>query len=266
MSLCPFDMHRFFISPSWIQGDTVTLSGKIVRQIRDVLRLRPDDSIVVLDDSGWEYQVRLTAVGRERVSGQIEHKVLGRTEPRTKITLYQSLLKSAKLEWVLQKGTELGIVEFVPMVSDRCVIVSVDDVSRTKLERWKRIILEAAEQSCRARLPRLHAPVLFAQACERARRADLAVIPWEGEQIMSLRSMLTGSYSIPSRVQGKTLVLRRPFSISIFTGPEGGFSNREVDRARRYGITPVSLGPRILRAETAALATAAIVLYQLQDI
>jgi len=265
MSLCPFDMHRFFIPPSWIQRDTVTLSGKVVHQIRDVLRLGADDSIVVLDDSGWEYQVRLTAVGRERVSGQIERKVLGRTEPRAKITLYQSLLKGPRFEWVLQKGTELGVVEFVPLVSDRCVISSVDDVSKTKLERWRRIILEAAEQSRRARLPRLRAPLLFAQACETARRSDLAMMPWEGERIMSLRSMLADSYSIPSRVQGKDLVIRKPFSIHIFIGPEGGFSNREVDQARRYGISPVSLGPRILRAETAAVVAAAIVLYQLED-
>jgi 16S rRNA (uracil1498-N3)-methyltransferase len=263
--LCPFDMHRFFVPPSWFQDDTVTLSGKVVHQIRDVLRLRPGDAVVVLDDSGWEYQVRLTVVGRERVSGQVERKVLARTEPRAKITLYQSLLKGEKLEWVLQKGTELGVVEFVPMVSDRCVIGSVDDVSKPKLERWRRIVLEAAEQSRRGRLPRLHAPLLFAQACERARRSDLAMMPWERERIMSLRSVLADSYSIPSPVQGKTLVVRRPFSIHIFIGPEGGFSNREVDQARRYGIIPVSLGPRILRAETAALVAAAIVFYQLED-
>ncbi|KPL24445.1 MAG: hypothetical protein AMJ93_02330 [Anaerolineae bacterium SM23_84] len=259
-------MHRFFIPPSWIQENTVTLSGKVVHQIRDVLRLRVDDSIVVLDDSGWEYQVRLVEVGRERLSGLIERKVLGRTEPRAKITLYQSLLKSAKLEWVVQKGTELGIVEFVPMVSDRCVISSVNEVSKKKLERWRVIIQEAAEQARRARLPRLHEPLLFAQACERARRADLALLPWEDERVMSLRAMLAGSSTIPSRVQGREVVIRKPFSIHILVGPEGGFSNREVDQARRYGITPVSLGPRILRAETAALVAAAIVLYQLEDI
>jgi 16S rRNA (uracil1498-N3)-methyltransferase len=258
-------MHRFFVPPSWIENDTVTLSGNIVHQIRDVLRLQPEDSIIVLDDSGWEFQVRLTAVGRERVSGSVERKVLARTEPRAKVTLYQSLLKSSKYEWILQKCTELGVVEFVPMVSDRCVIGSVDEVSKNKLDRWRRIILEAAEQSHRARLPRLHAPLLFQQACERARLADLALVPWEEERIMKLRAMLAEPYRIPSRVQGKTVVIRRPFSIHVLIGPEGGLSSREVDQARRYGITPVSLGPRILRAETAALATAAIILYQLED-
>jgi 16S rRNA (uracil1498-N3)-methyltransferase len=258
-------MHRFFVPQSWFQDDVVTLSGNVVHQIRDVLRLQPGDAVLLLDDSGWEFQVRLKEVGRERVSGTVERKVLGQTEPRAKVTLYQSLLKSSKFEWILQKGTELGVVEFVPIVSDRCVIGSVDDVSQHKLQRWRRIILEAAEQSHRARLPRLQSPLLFQQACERARRADLALVPWEEERIMKLRAMLAQPYRIPSRVQGKTVVIRRPFSIHVLIGPEGGLSSREVDQARRYGITPVSLGPRILRAETAALATVTVILYQLED-
>ncbi|MGB9880830.1 MAG: 16S rRNA (uracil(1498)-N(3))-methyltransferase [Anaerolineae bacterium] len=258
-------MHRFFVPPNWIKGDTVTISGSVVHQIRDVLRLKPGDNITVLDDSGWEYQVRLATVEQAKVTGQIEQKVLARTEPRTKITLYQSLLKGDKFEWILQKGTELGVVEFVPVVSDRCVIGSVDDVSKAKFERWQKITLEAAEQSRRARLPRLHVPLLFPQACERARRADLAVLPWEEEKARTLRAMLTTSDSPPIKVPGKNLVIRKPFSISIIVGPEGGFTSREVDQARRYGIAPVTLGPRILRAETAALAAIAIILYQLED-
>ncbi|MEM4725126.1 MAG: RsmE family RNA methyltransferase, partial [Candidatus Hadarchaeum sp.] len=136
---------------------------------------------------------------------------------------------------------------------------------KAKLERWQRITLEAAEQSRRARLPRLREPMLFPQACERARRADLAILPWEEEQTRTLRSMLTTSDSPPIRVQGKNLVIRKPFSISVIIGPEGGFTSREVDQARRYGIAPVTLGPRILRAETAALAAIAVILYQLED-
>jgi len=261
----PFDMHRFFIPPAWFKGDTVTLEGTVVHQIKNVLRLKSGDLIVVLDDSGWEYKVRLTTVGHKQVGGRIEHKVLARTEPRAKITLYQSMLKGRNFEWVLQKGTELGIVEFVPMVSSRCVIASLDDVSKPKLGRWQRIVVEAAEQSSRGRLPRLHAPLLFPQACERARRADLALLPWEGERMRSLRSMLVDSGYVVTKVQGKASFIRRPFSISLFIGPEGGFTIREVDQARRYGVAPVSLGPRILRAETAALVATTIVLYQLGD-
>jgi len=277
-------MHRFFVEPSCIQTDRIVLTGAIVHQIRDVLRLQPADVIVALDDSGWEYSVRLENVAREQVSGIIEQKALSRSEPRAKITLYQSMLKGHRFDWVLQKGTELGVVEFVPMVSDRCVISSLD-VGQSKLGRWQRIIKEAAEQSRRARLPRLHAPLLFTQACERARCADLAVIPWEGESQRSLRSMLTASCGAQPvvRSQGQLVSAesdpgtepggrlkpeahRRPFSIHLFVGPEGGFTAREIDQARRYGLTPVSLGPRILRAETAGLVAATMVLYQLDDL
>jgi 16S rRNA (uracil1498-N3)-methyltransferase len=177
------------------------------------------------------------------------------------------MLKGRKFEWVLQKGTEMGVVEFVPVVTDRCVVANLDTPSKPKVGRWKRIILEAAEQSERGRLPRLHTSLLFPQACERARRSDLALLFWEGERITSLRSMLAqDSDKRAPRVQGQTTFIRRPFSISIFVGPEGGFSPREVDQARRYGIAPVGLGPRVLRAETAALVGTAIVLHHLEDI
>ena len=257
--------HRFFVPASWIHQDQVNIEGSVVHQIRDVLRMSNGDAVVVLDDSGWEYEVRLTAVEYDSVTGAIQSKVLSRTEPRTKIALYQSLLKGDKFEWVLQKGTELGIVEFNPMVSDRCVVGSVDDVSKAKVERWQRIVLEAAEQSERARLPRVQPPVLFAQACERARRADLALLFWEEENKRTLHSMLATPSDTTISAHGKTETLRRPFSISIFVGPEGGFAGREADLARRYGIAPVSLGPRILRADTAALAAATAILYQFED-
>jgi 16S rRNA (uracil1498-N3)-methyltransferase len=259
-------MHRFFVPPSAIEGDSVVLSGAVVHQIRNVLRLKHGDMISVLDDSGWEYLVKLTIVEQNHVAGSVERKTLARTEPRAKVTLYQSLLKGDKFEWVLQKGTELGVVEFVPMVANRCVIGSVDDVSEAKLARWNRIILEAAEQSHRGRLPRVHEPVLFAQACERARNAELALMPWEGEKVRSIHSVLTEPSSASVTVQGKTMLMRRPFSISVFVGCEGGFTSQEVDQALRYGILPVTLGPRILRAETAALAAATIILYQLEDL
>ncbi|RLF30338.1 MAG: 16S rRNA (uracil(1498)-N(3))-methyltransferase, partial [Thermoplasmata archaeon] len=123
-------MHRFFIPPEWIQGRTVTLNGAIVHQIRHVLRLRPGDHILVLDNSGWEWKVELTEVSKNRVEGRTRGKSLARGEPRTKITLYQGVLKGNRFEFALQKGTEVGVVEFVPVVSSRCVIANVDAVEK----------------------------------------------------------------------------------------------------------------------------------------
>jgi 16S rRNA (uracil1498-N3)-methyltransferase len=251
-------MHRFFIQPEWVQGRAVTLDGAVVHQIRHVLRLRPGAHILVLDNSGWEWKVELTRVSKNGVEGLTQGKSLTSGEPRTKITLYQGVLKGNRFEFALQKGTEVGIVEFVPVVSSRCVIADVDAVEK-KLGRWRRIVLESAEQAHRGRLPVIRPPMLFAAACERARlRGGLSILPWE-ESDTSLKLLLQGGDQAAETGS-------RPFSINLFIGPEGGFAAAEVTLAQGYGVRPVTLGPRILRAETAGLVAVAAILYELGDL
>ena len=236
------------------------ITGPLTHQMRNVLRLKPGDGVILLDNSGWEYQVELGEVSRERVAGQILQKSLAASEPRTKITLYQSLLRARAFESVLQKCTEVGVVAFVPVVAARCIISSLEDVGEKKLERWRRIILEAAEQSRRGRLSVLRPALLLRQAWQEANRGGLTVVPWEeaGSRMptqgrsKSLRSVLRGAQP-------------RPFSVNLFIGPEGGFTPQEIAQGQRYGAIPVTLGPRILRAETAGLVAAAAILYELGD-
>jgi len=249
---CSHELHRFFVPPDWLEDDRVTIVGSLVHQIRNVLRLGPGDHIMVLDNSGWEREVEIAHIGREHVSGQVVSQRLASGEPRTQITLYQGVLKGRHFEFALQKGTEVGIVEFVPLISDRCLIASLDDVDK-KGERWQRIILEAAEQSRRGRLPRLQPAMLFRPACESARRGGLSLISWEGSRVTSLRAVLRGAE-------------QPPLSVNIFVGPEGGFTPGEIELACQYGLIPISLGPRILRAETAGLVAAAAILYELGDL
>jgi 16S rRNA (uracil1498-N3)-methyltransferase len=118
-------MHRFFIPSDWIEADRVRLEGSLVHQLSRVLRLKPDDRIIVLDDSGWEQEVVLVHFAADHVLGHVVAKRLSSGEPRTKISLYQSVLKGQRFEFVLQKGTELGLVEFVPMIASRCVMSSL---------------------------------------------------------------------------------------------------------------------------------------------
>lgn len=251
-------MHRFFIPPDWIDGDRISFEGAVVHQLTRVLRMQPEDRVIVLDDSGWEQEVVLVHLGPDRVVGHIVEKRLAQGEPRTKISLYQSVLKGQRFELVLQKGTELGVVEFVPVISSRCILSSLDDVSR-KAERWQRIILEAAEQSGRGRLPRLRAALMFPRACGRAKRlGGLSLIPWEEEHTIGLRQALRPDGANEQRGA-------RPFSVSLFVGPEGGFTAEEIDVAKGYGIVPIGLGPRILRAETAGLATVSAIFCELGD-
>jgi 16S rRNA (uracil1498-N3)-methyltransferase len=252
-------MQRFFVPPDWIQGNQVTISGPQAHQITNVLRMRPDDRVIVLDNSGWEIEVQLVAVDRNLVEGQVIHRRLAGSEPRTKISLYQSVLKGNRFEFVLQKGTELGVVEFVPVIAHRCVISDLDAVEK-KRSRWKRIIQEAAEQSRRGRKPTLRPVSLFPRACEQARHAaGLSLIPWEGEDLLPLRDILRGA---PQDRESTW----PPFSIGLFIGPEGGFTAEEIATAERYGLVPVTMGPRILRAETAGLVAAAAILYELGDL
>lgn len=248
--------HRFFISPDWIDGQQVTLIEDIAHQVRHVLRMRAGDRLIVLDNSGWERVVEISRVAQTVVIGRVIEERLSVGEPRTKISLYQGVLKAQKLEWVLQKGTELGLVEFIPIVCARSVIGDLEDVNR-KLGRWGRIIREAAEQSGRGRLPILRPASLFDQSCQRAMRSGgLGLVLWEDETATSLTSALTAGE------EGD----ERPFSISIFVGPEGGFDPEEIEIARRYDLQPVSLGPRTLRADTAGLVAASAILYEFGDL
>jgi 16S rRNA (uracil1498-N3)-methyltransferase len=245
--------HRFFVPAAWLEQEEVTIIGPLVHRLRNVLRLTPGDHVVLLDNSGWEHEMEITAVSTQRVEGRIVHKSLATAEPRTKITLYQALLKLSKFERVLEQTTELGIVGFVPMITERCIIGSLDDISKAKTDRWWRILIEAAELSRRGRLPTLRPALMFHAACEETSRGGLTLIPWEEEKERSLRSVLEEAE-------------RPPFSINLFIGPEGGFTEEEVTLAQSYGALSITLGPRILRAETAGLVTATALFYALGDL
>lgn len=246
-------MHRFFVPSSAIDKGMVTLSGALVHQVAKVLRLVPGDRVLLLDNSGWCYEVELDRLEERRLTGVVRDKTLVTTEPRTKLTIYQGLLRAHRFEYVLQKGTEIGVVAFVPTLCERCIVEYIGAASRTKLERWQKIIVEAAEQSRRGKLPLLRPAVLFQQACAEVR--GLSLIAWEDETAPSLRTVLRQAVAKGGR----------PFSLNLFVGPEGGFAPAEVEQARSYGILPVGLGPRILRAETAAAVASALILSELGD-
>ena len=244
-------MHRFFISPQCIDGDAVTLSGPVARQLARVLRSRPGDRVVLLDDSGWEYLVTLTVVRSGQVLGLVADRLAPGGEPNARITLYQAVLKADRFELVLQKGTELGVSAFVPMFCARSVPRARESASKAdRHDRWQRIVTEAAEQSGRGRIPTLERPMEFFKACDAAQ--GLAIIPWEEERETGLKTVLARLKAGSS--DGS--------SVSIFVGPEGGFTREEVDYARARGLVPVSLGDRILRAETAGIAAVAAIQYE----
>lgn len=243
-------MHRFFIPPAWIRGETVLLADDVAHQLRHVLRLRPGARIVVLDDRGWEYEVELLAVEHKAARGTICERRPASGEPSVQVTLAQALLKKDNFEWVLQKGTEIGVTRFVPLITARTVAAGDEGVSPAKRERWARIVREAAEQSRRGALPPIEVPLTLSAALD-SLTADLMLIAWEEERATGLRDALA-----PLRAVDMP-------QVTIFIGPEGGFTAQEVAQAQARGARVVSLGMRILRAETAATAAALLVLYEL---
>jgi len=243
-------MHRFFVPPDTLAASQVRITNEAAHQITHVLRMRAGDEICLLDGLGWEYRVKLLSLTKEAVTGQIEQRTEGHAEPRHKITLYLSLLNKAdKFEWALQKCTELGAAGFIPVRSARSV---TDIPGHAKIERWQRIIQEAAEQSGRAIIPPL-APTLTLDDAFKSQAGRLAIIPALGSQT-TLKTALHTAQS------------KEATPISIFIGPEGGFTPNELHAAEAAGILPITLGPRTLRAETAAVAALTMALYELGEI
>ena len=244
-------MHRFFVPPDRIRHRFVEFDADQAHQMRRVLRLRPGDRVTALDGTGRQYEVTLEEVGNARATGRAADPLAATGEPAARLTLYQSLLRREKFEWVLQKGTEIGVAAFVPVITRRSLVRDAEDVGPEKLDRWRRIIREAAEQSGRGLLPVLSPPIALAEAAG-ARAADVALIAWEGETQRTIGETLEGRATVGE--------------IALFIGPEGGYDEEEVRLAESCGAVPVSLGGRILRTETAAVVGAALVLHRLGEL
>ena len=246
-------MHRFFVAPECIQGVQARVDGPVARQVAQVLRLRTGERVVLLDNSGSEYVVALQRISPSRLEGEVLEKREGLGSPRVLLTLYQGVLKGDKLEMVLQKGTEIGISAFVPVLCRRTVPRASTGWADAKYPRWHRILTEAAEQSGRARIPMLEPLVSLGEALAEA--TGVRLMAWEGETEEGFRETLL-----------EHIERIKEDGLSFFVGPEGGFDPEEVEEARIAGVVPVSLGRRVLRGETAGLAMAAAVMYQVGEL
>lgn len=255
--------HRFFVDSGRLGVEAVELDGARAHQMARVLRLRPGDQIVLLDGSGREQDVELVQVTPHRVRGNVRATRPSRGEPRLAITLYQALVAREKLEVVLQKGTEVGVSRFVPVRCERSLPARGDGIDERRLDRWRRIVQEAAEQSRRGRLPVVDPPMRWDEALAGASADGPTLVAWEGELVRSVRAAVRALLA-PIPPDGGPAAGGR--HLSLFVGPEGGLSNAEVARAPELGALTVSLGPRILRTETAGPILAALVLYEAGDL
>ena len=246
-------MTRFFISSDQIKDNSVILKGEDRHHLLNVLRKGLGDEIAVLNGKGEEFLVRITEATIDQVKGEIVRQVERQSEPRVKITLVQSLPKADKFEWILQKNTELGVSRFQPVFTERSNIKLDQAAQSRKLERWNKIIREAAEQSGRQIIPVLEPIRRWSEMLAAYSGIGLVLIPWEGQSGQPLKQVLERQPGIPG-------------SVTVLIGPEGGFSLKEVEEAKEKGAIPVTLGPRILRTETAGLVVASALLYHFGDL
>ncbi|HIV96852.1 MAG TPA: 16S rRNA (uracil(1498)-N(3))-methyltransferase [Candidatus Agathobaculum stercoravium] len=236
-------MPRFFVDGQPEDGMLV-LRGENAHHAGRVLRLRPGEAVTLCDGKGTDYDCTVETLEKDAVTCRVLGSHPADTEPKQQLTLFMALPKGDKMEFIVQKAVELGVSEIVPYLSKNCV--SRPDKTDKKVERWRKIAVEAAKQCGRGVLPAVHAVVPAAEAVRLAAQAETALFLYENEKQTGLRDALAGGV-------GKT--------VSLMVGPEGGFAPEEAAAAKDAGLVSVSLGTRILRCETAPVAALAAVLY-----
>ncbi len=238
-------MHRFFVDDHGITHGTACLETTDAHHAMRVLRLAKGDEVVLMDGQ-LLYRAAIAALDAGGVRCDII-EALPSPEADLRITLYQGLPKADKMEWIVQKGTEIGLVQIVPISLTRCVSQISDKDASKKQERWQRIAREAAKQSGRAVIPNVSVPLTFQKALERLKQHELVLIPWEESEGFG-----------PKMAYTKFPHVR---DVAIVIGPEGGISPEEVDAIiATAGAVPITLGKRVLRTETAGLTAAAALL------
>ncbi|HET7875843.1 MAG TPA: 16S rRNA (uracil(1498)-N(3))-methyltransferase [Methylomirabilota bacterium] len=245
-------LRRFAIAPERIAGDRVVFDRAETRHMTAVLRLAPGDLVIAADGQGHDYTVRLESLG-DAATGTILGVSDNRREPPLAITLVQSITKGDKMETIVRAVTELGVARVLPAISARTVVRLEPSRWRERSRRWQRIAREAAKQCGRAVVPEVETPrPLGDWLTATAGQGDLRLCFWEG-QAPSLSQTLASLTSLPS-------------TALIVVGPEGGLARDEVEAASAVGFRTASLGPRILRSETAGPAIAAILQFRFGDL
>ncbi len=236
-------MNRFFAEPKCFSGDKVEIQGSEAVHIHTVLRLKTGDPILVMDGKGSCFKVKLLEVGKNRILGEVLGKESIDTESPVKINVGFPLIKGNKNDHFIRMATELGVHALYPIEFDRSVVKPGKTPSSEKISRWQRIMQEACKQCGRRRVPLISPNIVSLETfCENFCEDDIKLAIWEKETRQKIKDLDTADVA----------------TIVFFTGPEGGITDEEIDKARRFGFQTVSLGPRRLRAETAPIAVLSI--------
>lgn len=245
-------MHQFFIEPSQLQKEHIIITGLDVNHIKNVLRLYTGERIfIVCKSDGRRYLCGIQEIREEEVICRILSEEEAETELPAKVYLFQGLPKSDKMELIIQKAVELGCFEIIPMSCRRCVVKLDEKKQDSKRKRWQAISEAAAKQSKRGVIPEIHGIMDFSAALSYAENMDLKLMPYEQAAGMADTRKLISSVKAGQEV-------------AVFIGPEGGFEEAEVEKARKAGFFPITLGRRILRTETAGFTVLGWLMYVLE--
>ena len=242
-------MHRFFVPQ--LYNEEMTIEGVDARHISKVLRMQPGAQLQIVSDDGVSALAEISAIDSEKVTVRCLEKLAESHEPRVKLTLAQGLAKGEKMDFIIQKAVELGVSEIIPVAMEHSVVRLEGDKAVKKAERWQKIAEAAAKQSKRDIIPMVQ-PVQTMEQMLADNPCDCKLIAYECEDKLGLKAALQKEQAL------KELLL--------IIGPEGGISETELQQARTAGALVVSLGKRILRAETAALVAAAAIFYETGDL
>lgn len=245
-------MYQFFVEDTQISESTVTIEGSDVNHIKNVLRMKRGEKVRISSSSGRNYFGEISELSDGMVLVDILEECADGTELANKIYLFQGLPKSDKMELIIQKAVELGAYEIIPVAMKNCVVKLEDKKAASKVTRWQEIAKSAAKQSKRSLIPTVEMPMSYKEALAKAAELDVVLIPYENE-----RGMAATKEAIEQIKPGQ--------SIGIFIGPEGGFADAEIALVREQQMQLISLGKRILRTETAGLATLSILMYHLES-
>lgn len=245
-------MPRFYVEDCSEFDKSITITGDDVNHIKNVLRLHVGDEITIGDGQSKDYICNISEIAADYVLADIVDVLSNAAELSVRIVLFQGMPKSDKMEFIIQKSTELGVSEIVPVMTKRTVVKLDSKKESKKIDRYNAIAMSAAKQSGRGVIPEVKDFMTFKQALAYAKELDMNLIPYENAKGIAYAKEVVASVS-----SCKTL--------GIFIGPEGGFAKEEVDLAMEMGAKCITLGNRILRTETAGLAILSILMFELEQ-
>lgn len=247
-------MHKFFTPKENFMDNKAKILGDDVKHLYKVLRLSEGDRIILNNCDGEEFSAIINSITKQEVILDIEEKLEVNNESAIKVYLFQGLPKAQKMDLIVQKGTELGILEFIPTLTERVDIKLKGDFK--KLDRLNRIALEAAKQSKRTIIPKVLEPIEFSDALNKMKDLDLVIVPYENAENFGIKTLINSGKVDVSKIK----------TIGILIGPEGGFEESEINKLKDNGAYIVTLGSRILRTETAGFVATSLVQYELGDL